>query len=258
MAKKNDFYDLELNNFYENISDFSSLIKETYLNITNNIIVFQEHFELISLIIKIFKIISLLLSLFIILLIILPLTKNFILKQLIINICWNVSFLLILFNISSWNFFYNLEEINDNIIYILEKDILNTESNLFFNTCLNTEESDLIKVLNLYDEKSVLIDIDRYYKNILPIYESLINIEQEIPNLQNIKIISKNFDNYLNNYEISTNSTYKNSDVSFVLKEISKLTNNKNKINSSLCDSEDIWVTSKIKCKNIHSLVPEY
>ena len=250
LAKKNDFYDLELNNFYENISDFSSLMKETYLNITSNIISFQEHFEIISKIIKIFKILSLLLSLFIILLIILPLTKNFILIQLIINICWNVSFLLIIFNISSWNFFYNLEEINNNIIYILEKDIFNTESNLFFNTCLNTEESDLIKVLNLYDEKSVLIDIDRYYKNILPIYESLINIEQEIPNLQNIKIISKNFDNYLNNYEISTNSTYKNSDVSFVLKEISKLTNNKDKINSDLCDSEDIWVSSKIKCQN--------
>ena len=63
LTKKNDFYDLELNNFYENISDFSSLMKETYLNITNNIIVFQEHFEIISLIIKIFKIISLLLSL---------------------------------------------------------------------------------------------------------------------------------------------------------------------------------------------------
>ena len=251
MTKKNDLYDLELNNFYENISDFSSLMKETYSNITNNILVFHEHFEIISLIIKVFEIFSILFDVFIIILILLPLTKNIILMQLIINICWNLSFLLIIFNISFWYFFYNLEEINDNIIYILEKDIFNTESNIFFNTCLNTEESDLIQVLNLFDKKSVLIDIDRYYKNILPIYDSLIAIEQEIPNLQNMKIISKNFDNYLNNYEISTNSTYQSSDISYVLKEITKLTNNVDKIPSDiLCESEDIWVTSKRKCKN--------
>ena len=117
---------MELNNFYENISDFSSLMKETYSNITNNILVFHEHFEIISLIIKVFEIFSILFDLFIIILILLPLTKNIILMQLIINICWNLSFLLIIFNISFWYFFYNLEEINDNIIYILEKDIFNT------------------------------------------------------------------------------------------------------------------------------------
>ena len=69
--------------------------------------------------------------------------------------------------------------------------------------------------------------------------------------MENIKIISKNFDNYLNNYEISTNSTYKNSDVSFVLKEITKITNNFDKnISNFFCESEDIWVSSKKRCQN--------
>ena len=112
----------------------------------------------------------------------------------------------------------------------------------------------MTKVLNLFDEKSVLIDIDKYYKNIFPISDSLTNLEQEIPKLENIKIISKKFGDYLNNYETSTNSTYNNSDVSFVLKEITKITNNKDKnISNILCNCEDIWVSSKknVKILNI-------
>ena len=252
LSRKNDFYDIELNNFYENISDFSSFMKETSFNITNNIIIFHEHAEIILTMVKLLSIISFLFALFIVFIFILQITnKPFIWIKLALNISWNFVFLLIIFNISFCYFFSNLEEINYNIIYILEKEILNTDSNIFFNTCLNSEKSDLTEVLNLFDEKSVLIDIDKYYKNIFPIYDSLNNLEQEIPKLENIKIVSKNFDKYLNNYEISTNSTYKNSDVSFVLKEITKITNNPDKnISNLLCDSEDIWVSSKKRCQS--------
>lgn len=252
LSKKNDFYDIELNNFYENISDFSSVMKETSFNITNNIILFQEHAQIILLMVKILNIFSFLFALFIVFIFIMQINnKYFTWIKLALNISWNFTFLLIIFNIFFCYFFNNLGDINYNIIYILENDILNTESNIFFNTCLNSEKSDLIEVLNLYDEKKVLIDIDKYYKNIFPIYDSLNNLEQEIPKLENIKIISKNFDNYLNNYEISTNSTYKNSDVSFVLKEITKITNNFDKnISNFFCESEDIWVSSKKRCQN--------
>ena len=251
LSKKSDFYDIELNNFFENISDFSSLMKETSLNITNNIIIFQEHSELILRLIKTFNIYTILLSLFIIILMIIQSIKNFALIKLILNIIWNLSFLLIIFNLTSWYFFHNLEEINYNIIYIMEKNILNTESNMFFNTCLNTEHSDLKEVIHVYDKNSALIDIDRYYKKINPIYNSLNNLEQEIPTLETMKLVSQRFNKYLNHYELSTNSTYKNSDVSFILNEISKLTNklDKNHKNNS-CNSNDIWVSSKKKCQD--------
>ena len=251
ISKKSDFFDSELNNFFDNISDFSSLMKETSSNITNNIIVFQEHFEIIMKIIKVIKMFSFFFSLFIIFIIILQFNRNYIWINILFNIIWNLIFLLIVFNIFAWYFFDNLGEINYNIIYILEKEIFNTNSSIFFNTCLNTEESDLKDVLYLYDKNSVLIDIDRYYKNIFPLFDSLNILEREIPKLENIKIISQNFSKYLNNYELSTNVSYSESDVSFVLNELSKITNNLDKNSKNeLCNSNDIWVTSKKKCQN--------
>ena len=253
LSKKNDFYDNELDNFFENISDFSSLMKDTSKLVTNNIIIYQDHFETIIFIIKILNIFSLIFALFAIIFIVLHFYKNYIWIKRFLSLCWNLGFILMAFYCCIFYYINNLGKTAEDFLFIINKEILNTNTSLFFNKCFNTEDSDLKELLYIYDVNSVLIDIDRYYKNIYPIFDALNNLEKEIPKLDNIKNISNSFNIYLNNYELSTNSSYNNSDIIFVLNEITKITKNdfeeKNNLNDK-CESNDIWVLTKNKCKD--------
>ena len=256
LSKKNDFYDLELNNLFDNIIDFSSLMKKKSFNMTNNIFIYQEHFEKFIFIINSIGFILLVSSISVIIFSIIIMHKNFTWIRISLHIIWNIGFILIIFYSCVLYFLDGYENVIYDFLYLMDKEILKTDTNIFFNKCLNTEESDLKDVLYLLDKNSVLIDIDKYYKNIYPVLNSLTYIEQEIPKLNNIKKISHNFNKYLNNYELTTNASYKNSDINFVLSEISKITNNSNnnntleKPNDFFCESNDIWVASKTKCKN--------
>ena len=256
LSKKNDFYDLELNNLFDNIIDFSSLMKKKSFNMTNNIFIYQEHFEKFIFIINSIGFILLVSSISVIIFSIIIMHKNFTWIRISLHIIWNIGFILIIFYSCVLYFLDGYENVIYDFLYLMDKEILKTDTNIFFNKCLNTEESDLKDVLYLLDKNSVLIDIDKYYKNIYPVLNSLTYIEQEIPKLNNIKKISNNFNKYLNNYELSTNASYKNSDINFLLSEISKITNNSNnnntleKQNDFFCESSDIWVASKTKCKN--------
>ena len=256
LSKKNDFYDLELNNLFDNIIDFSSLMKKKSFNMTNNIFIYQEHFEKFIFIINSIGFILLVSSISVIIFSIIIMHKNFTWIRISLHIIWNIGFILIIFYSCVLYFLDGYEKVIYDFLYLMDKEILKTDTNIFFNKCLNTEESDLKDVLYLLDKNSVLIDIDKYYKNIYPVLNSLTYIEQEIPKLNNIKKISNNFNKYLNNYELSTNASYKNSDINFLLSEISKITNNSNnnntleKPNDFFCESNDIWVASKTKCKN--------
>ena len=256
LSKKNDFYDLELNNLFDNIIDFSSLMKKKSFNMTNNIFIYQEHFEKFIFIINSIGFILLVSSISVIIFSIIIMHKNFTWIRISLHIIWNIGFILIIFYSCVLYFLDGYENVIYDFLYLMDKEILKTDTNIFFNKCLNTEESDLKDVLYLLDKNSVLIDIDKYYKNIYPVLNSLTYIEQEIPKLNNIKKISNNFNKYLNNYELSTNASYKNSDINFLLSEISKITNNSNnnntleKPNDFFCESSDIWVASKTKCKN--------
>ena len=256
LSKKSDFYDLELNNLFDNIIDFSSLMKKKSFNMTNNIFIYQEHFEKFIFIINSIGFILLVSSISVIIFSIIIMHKNFTWIRISLHIIWNIGFILIIFYSCVLYFLDGYENVIYDFLYLMDKEILKTDTNIFFNKCLNTEESDLKDVLYLLDKNSVLIDIDKYYKNIYPVLNSLTYIEQEIPKLNNIKKISNNFNKYLNNYELSTNASYKNSDINFVLSEISKITNNSNnnntleKPNDFFCESNDIWVASKTKCKN--------
>ena len=256
LSKKNDFYDLELNNLFDNIIDFSSLMKKKSFNMTNNIFIYQEHFEKFIFIINSIGFILLVSSISVIIFSIIIMHKNFTWIRISLHIIWNIGFILIIFYSCVLYFLDGYEKVIYDFLYLMDKEILKTDTNIFFNKCLNTEESDLKDVLYLLDKNSVLIDIDKYYKNIYPVLNSLTYIEQEIPKLNNIKKISNNFNKYLNNYELSTNASYRNSDINFVLSEISKITNNSNnnnnqeKPNDFFCESNDIWVASKTKCKN--------
>ena len=254
LSKKKDFYDYELNNLFVNIIDFSSLMKEKSLNMTNNIFIYHEHFDIIIFIINLFSFISLVSSICAIIFTFIIMNKNLTWVRISLHIVWNIGFILIICYSCVLNFLVGYEKIIYDFLYLMDKEILKTDTNRFFNKCLNTEESDLKDVLYLLDKNSVLINIDRYYKNINPILNSLIYFEQEIPKLNNIKKISNNFNKYLNHYELSTNVTYKYSDINFVLNEITKITNNSNNNkeiqNGFFCDSNDIWVSSKTKCKD--------
>ena len=256
LSKKSDFYDLELNNLFDNIIDFSSLMKKKSFNMTNNIFIYQEHFEKFIFIINSIGFILLVSSISVIIFSIIIMHKNFTWIRISLHIIWNIGFILIIFYSCVLYFLDGYEKVIYDFLYLMDKEILKTDTNIFFNKCLNTEESDLKDVLYLLDKNSVLIDIDKYYKNIYPVLNSLTYIEQEIPKLNNIKKISNNFNKYLNNYELSTNASYKNSDINFLLSEISKITNNSNnnntleKPNDFFCESNDIWVASKTKCKN--------
>ena len=256
LSKKRDFYDFGLNNIFENLTDFCSLMKEKSFNITNNIFLYQEHFDMIIFMIDSISFISLVSSICVILFTIIIIHKNSTWIRISLHILWNIGFILIIFYSCVLYFLTRNDNIIYDFLYLMDKEILKTDTNIFFNKCLNTEESDLKDVLYLYDKNSVLIDIDRYYKNIYPILNSLTYFEHEIPKLNNIKKISNNFNKYLNNYKLSTNATYEYSDINFVLNEISKITNNSKNNNNQenkndlFCESNDIWVSSKAKCKD--------
>ena len=49
---------------------------------------------------------------------------------------------------------------------------------------------------------------------------------------------------------MTTNSSYGKSDISYILNEISSLTNNSYGKREGYCDTNDIWVSSKNKCKD--------
>ena len=256
LSEKRDFYDFGLNNIFENLTDFCSLMKEKSFNITNNIFLYQEHFDMIIFMIDSISFISLVSSICVILFTIIIIHKNSTWIRISLHILWNIGFILIIFYSCVLYFLTGNENVIYDFLYLMDKEILKTDTNIFFNKCLNTEESDLKDVLYLYDKNSVLIDIDRYYKNIYPILNSLTYFEHEIPKLDNIKKISNNFNKYLNNYKLSTNATYEYSDINFVLNEISKITNNSKNNNNQenkndfFCESNDIWVSSKAKCKD--------
>ena len=200
--------------------------------------------------------ISLVSSICVILFTIIIIHKNSTWIRISLHILWNIGFILIIFYSCVLYFLTRNDNVIYDFLYLMDREILKTNTNIFFNKCLNTEESDLKDVLYLYDKNSVLIDIDRYYKNIYPILNSLTYFEHEIPKLDNIKKISNNFNKYLNNYKLSTNATYEYSDINFVLNEISKITNNSKNNNNQenkndfFCESNDIWVSSKAKCKD--------
>ena len=189
LSKKNDFYDLELNNLFDNIIDFSSLMKKKSFNMTNNIFIYQEHFEKFIFIINSIGFILLVSSISVIIFSIIIMHKNFTWIRISLHIIWNIGFILIIFYSCVLYFLDGYENVIYDFLYLMDKEILKTDTNIFFNKCLNTEESDLKDVLYLLDKNSVLIDIDKYYKNIYPVLNSLTYIEQEIPKLNNIKKI---------------------------------------------------------------------
>ena len=131
LSKKSDFYDNELNDFFDNISDFSSLMKEISMNITNNIIIYEENYNIIIFIIKILNIISSCFSIFILFLLIFSFHKKYMWIRISLHIAWNIGFVLIINYFCFLYFLNNLENIFYDSLYIMDKEILNTNKSIF-------------------------------------------------------------------------------------------------------------------------------
>ena len=258
ITNKSQIYNLQLNEIFDNISDSCYFIGEKSSNITHNIIVFQKHFECIIISIKFVNIICILFSIIIIILILIYFFKNSLWVKITLHISWNFSFFIIISFLCLWYFIANLSEGVENSIYLLENEVLKTNANIFFNLILNTIDSDLNIIFNIYNNDSALIEIDKYSKNIFQNLESLKVIEKDLFKIKQINTALNEVNKYLNNYELTTNSSYKENDISFILNNLSNITNNykEGKING-YCDSNDIWVSSKNKCKD-HKFITRY
>ena len=73
-----------------------------------------------------------------------------------------------------------------------------SNTNLFFDTCLNTKESDLNTLFGIYNKNSALLEIYDYYKNISPILHSLTTSEIELPQMKEIKLALNEINKYIN------------------------------------------------------------
>jgi hypothetical protein len=173
--------------------------------------------------------------------------KNLLWIKISLNVICNVLFFLKILYILAYYFIYNLNNGTKHNIFLIDNKII-TNTNLFFDTCLNTKESDLNVLFDIYNKKSALLEIYDYYKNISPILHSLTTYEIELPEMREIKLALNEINEYLNNYELLTNSSDKIYDISYILDDLSKYTNNfKEGKEKGYCDSNDIWVSSKEK-----------
>ena len=250
LSEKSSIYDLSLDYIFDNISDYCDSIKEKSSNIINNIIFFQKNSERIISFIKIINVLCILISISTLIFVIMHFFKNLLWIKISLNVIWNILFFLIILYILAYYFIYNLNNGTKHNIFLIDNKII-TNTNLFFDTCLNTKESDLNVLFDIYNKKSALLEIYDYYKNISPILHSLTTYEIELPEMREIKLALNELNKYLNNYELSTNSSDKINDISYILDDLSKYTNNfKEGKEKGYCDSNDIWVSSQDKCKN--------
>ena len=250
LSEKSSIYDLSLEYIFDNISDYCDSIKDMSSNIINNIIIFQRNSESIISFIKIINVLSILTSIVTLIFVLLHFFKNILWIKISLNVIWNILFFLIILYIMAYYFINNLYNGTKHSIFLINDKII-TNTNLFFDTCLNTKESDLNALFDIYNKNTALLEIYDYYKNISSILHSLTTSEIELPEMKEVKSALNEINKYLNNYELSTNSSYKENDISYILDELSKYTNNfEEGKKKGYCDSNDIWVSSKNKCKN--------
>jgi hypothetical protein len=258
LIEKRDIYDLQLSNIFDNISDYCYLIKDKSLNITNNIIIFQRHNEFIIILIKIVNYACILSSIIVIILIFLHFYNNLLWIKISLHVSWNFVFIFIILYVCILYFIVNLSDGVEHSIYLIENEVLKTNNNPFFDICLNTEESDLNNILNTYNKNSALFEIEKYYKNSFLLLSSLSTLKSDLSKIKNIEKASNEINQYLTDYELSTNETYGESDITYILNELSKITNSSTEgKKNGYCDTNDIWVSSKNKCKK-HIYIERY
>ncbi len=256
---KEDFI-FDINNTIINLNNFSILVLNMSETFSENFFIFHSLFYqilwyLFQIIHGFFIIISILTIL------ILP-VYSFIKEnslRLILNFFWNILFLLIIISLIVGSFILSLSQLSKQLIPIIttffEEDYLNSENSLFpkvtnagnfLNKCLN-DNGDLTELLNLKETSINILN-----ENIKKINEKQSQMKLIIQSNE-YKIFQRYIDNFIGNYYATTNESYGNSDILYILNEITNITNG----NKETCSTNDIWVSTKKNCTDDYIYLPK-
>ena len=256
---KEDFI-FDINNTIINLNNFSILVLNMSESFSENFFIFHSIFYqilwyLFQIIHGFFIIISILTIL------ILP-VYSFIKEnslRLILNFFWNILFLLIIISLIVGSFILSLSQLSKQLIPIIttffEEDYLNSENSLFpkvtnagnyLNKCLN-DNGDLTELLNLKETSINILN-----ENIKKINEKQSQMRLIIQSNE-YKIFQRYIDNFIGNYYATTDESYGNSDILYILNEITNITNG----NKETCSTNDIWVSTKKNCTDDYIYLPK-
>ena len=179
--------------------------------------------------------------------------------RIILNIIWNSLFFVLIFSFILGAFILSLTQLSKDILPIitefLNEDYLNSDNSLFpklenagnfLNTCLN-KNGNLIEILKLRETS-----INNLNENIKILNEKQSKLKFIIRSNE-YKQFQKYIDNFIGNYSSTTDESYGTSDITYLLNEITKITNG----NKELCNTNDIWVTTKKNCKEDYIYLPK-
>ena len=236
LSSKEELYENSLEELFENFSKYSLFTKDKTSNLTDNIIIFQEKSELISIFMKFINKCTICLCIIITIFSLKFYHKIIFCVKILLHIFWNLIFVLVLIYICFYNYINNIDETFKHSIYLIETVIIRSNENNFF---IRNKDLDL------------LYDIEKYYRHVLNLIEYLNKIFHELVKKKNDNKAINIINRYINNYEFSTDSSFLTNDIHFVIEKLTNITNNLqiNK-NGSSCKCKDIWVTSKNNCRD--------
>ena len=250
----------DINNTTINLKNFSILMVNMSETLSENFFIFHNlSFNILWYFFEIIHIYFI--SISILTLLILP-VYSFIKEdslRLILNIIWNSLFFVLIISFILGAFILSLTHLSKDIIPIitefLSEDYINSDNSLFpklenagnfLNTCLN-KNGNLIEILKLRETS-----INNLNENIKLLNEKQSKLKFIISSNE-YKQFQKYIDNFIGNYSSTTDESYGTSDILYLLNEITKITNG----NKELCNTNDIWVTTKKNCKEDYIYLPK-
>ena len=260
ISQNKEQFILDINNTIVNLNNFSTLIVNMSETLSENFFIFHNlSFDILWYFFEIIHVYFM--SISILTLLILP-VYSFIKEnslRIILNIIWNSLFFVLIFSFILGAFILSLTQLSKDILPIitefLNEDYLNSDNSLFpklentgnfLNICLN-KNGDLIDILKLRETS-----INNLNENIKILNEKQSKLKFIIRSNE-YKQFQKYIDNFIGNYSSTTDESYGTSDITYLLHEITKITNG----NKELCNTNDIWVTTKKNCKEDYIYLPK-
>ena len=232
-----NFYDI-----FDNISNYFDFIKDKSVNITDNMMIIQKISQTLIYFINYKCITNLSISLLIIIFILIYWFLHFEVFKIVLHVVWNVVYASTISVVCFCYFLFNLSDNIKNSIYLMDNEVLQTNNNPFFYTCLNEKDSDLNNFLFSDEENLSVYELEKNYKLITPLFENEDDFLFKNSDLIDMSI--NEIDKYYNNLYLSTNESYEKSDINYILDELSDITT------SQSCKTNDIWVSNKKFCRD--------
>ena len=240
LKKNEEFYTNNFYDIFDNISSYCDFIKDKSVNITDNIIVIKEISETLIKYIEYKCIFTLSLSLIVIVFVLVYWFLHFEVFKIILHVIWNIVYASTITAVGLCYFLFNLSGNIKKSIYIMNNEVLQINNNPFFYTCLNDKDSDLNKFLLNDKENFSLHELEKNYKIITPLFEN-----EEAFLIRNSSLIDTSIntiDKYFKNFYLSTNASYDNNDINYILNELNDIIQD--------CGTNDIWVSNKKFCQD--------